>query len=59
VAHEANVDGILYRSVRDRYPSLCLALLTRAGFAKPKQAKQVCLIRTLFGRQLDRFDFNF
>lgn len=36
VAREANVGGILYRSVRDPQPSWCLALLTPAGFAKPK-----------------------
>jgi hypothetical protein len=36
VAREANVGGILYRSVRDPRPSWCLALLTPAGFAKPK-----------------------
>lgn len=36
VVREANVGGILYRSVRDPQPSWCLALLTPAGFAKPK-----------------------
>jgi hypothetical protein len=36
VVREANVGGILYRSVRDPKPSWCLALLTPAGFAKPK-----------------------
>jgi len=36
VAREAHVGGILYRSVRDPRPSWCLALLTPAGFAKPK-----------------------
>ena len=36
VARPANVGGILYRSVRDPQPSWCLALLTPAGFAKPK-----------------------
>jgi hypothetical protein len=36
VARQANVGGILYRSVRDPQPSWCLALLTPAGFAKPK-----------------------
>jgi hypothetical protein len=36
VAREAGVGGILYRSVRDPQPSWCLALLTPAGFAKPK-----------------------
>jgi len=35
-AREANVGGILYRSVRDPQPSWCLALLMSAGFAKPK-----------------------
>jgi RES domain len=36
LAREANVGAILYRSVRDPQPSWCLALLTPAGFAKPK-----------------------
>ncbi len=36
VAREANVGGILYRSVRDPQPAWCLALLTPAGFSKPK-----------------------
>ena len=36
VARQANVGGILYRSVRDPQTSWCLALLTPAGFAKPK-----------------------
>ena len=36
VAREANIGGILYRSVRDPQPSMCLALLTPAGFAKLK-----------------------
>jgi hypothetical protein len=36
VAREANIGGILYRSVRDQQASWCLALLTPAGFAKPK-----------------------
>ncbi|XXG30868.1 MAG: RES family NAD+ phosphorylase [Ferrovum myxofaciens] len=35
-AREADVGGILYQSVRDPQPSWCLALLTPAGFAKPK-----------------------
>ena len=35
-AREASAGGILYRSVRDPKPSWCLALLTPAGFAKPK-----------------------
>lgn len=36
VAREANIGGILYCSVRDPQPSMCLALLTPAGFAKLK-----------------------
>ena len=36
VAREADLGGILYHSVRDPQPSWCLALLTPAGFAKPK-----------------------
>lgn len=36
VAREAGIGGILYRSVRDPQPAWCLALLTPAGFAKPK-----------------------
>jgi hypothetical protein len=36
VARDANVGGILYRSVRDAEPSWCLALLTPAGFARPR-----------------------
>ena len=36
VARDANVGGMLYRSVRDLEPSWCLALLTPAGFAKPQ-----------------------
>lgn len=36
VAREAEVGGILYRSVRDPEPSWCLALLTPAGFAERK-----------------------
>jgi hypothetical protein len=36
VARDANVGGILYRSVRDPHPSWCLALLAPAGFASPK-----------------------
>ena len=36
VVGEANVGGILYRSVRDPLPSWCLALLTPTGFAKPQ-----------------------
>lgn len=35
VAREADVGGILYRSVRAPEPSWCLALLSPAGFAKP------------------------
>lgn len=34
-ARDANVGGILYRSIRDPQPAWCLALLTPAGFAKP------------------------
>ena len=36
VAREADVGGILYRSVRAPNPSWCLALLTPTGFASPK-----------------------
>lgn len=36
IAREADVGGILYRSVRDPEPGWCLALLTPEGFAKPK-----------------------
>jgi hypothetical protein len=36
VAREAGVGAIVYRSVRDPLPAWCLALLTPAGFAKPK-----------------------
>ncbi len=36
VARDADVAGILYRSVRARQPSSCLALLTPRGFAAPK-----------------------
>ena len=36
VAREADLGGILYRSVRDPQPAWCLALLTPAGFAKPR-----------------------
>lgn len=35
-AREADLGGILYRSVRDPQPAWCLALLTPAGFAKPR-----------------------
>ena len=35
VARDADVGGILYRSVRAPSPSWCLALLTPAGFAQP------------------------
>ncbi len=35
-AREANVSGILYRSVRDTEPAWCLALLTPTGFAKSR-----------------------
>jgi hypothetical protein len=40
VAREANIGGILYRSVRDPQPSICLALLTPIGFAKLKPNDQ-------------------
>jgi len=40
VAREANIGGILYRSVRDLQPSICLALLTPIGFAKLKPNDQ-------------------
>ena len=36
VAREAKLGGILYGSVRDPNPAWCLALLTPAGFARPK-----------------------
>jgi hypothetical protein len=36
VARDANIGGILYRSVRDPHPSWCVALLTPTGFATPK-----------------------
>lgn len=36
VAREATVGGILYQSVRSPQRSWCLALLTPAGFARPK-----------------------
>ena len=36
VARDAEVGGILYRSVRDPSPAWCLALLTPAGFANPR-----------------------
>lgn len=36
VAREAEVGGILYRSVRDPQPSWCLALLKPSGFSRPK-----------------------
>lgn len=36
VVRQANVGGILYRSVRDPQSSWCLALLTPTGFAKRK-----------------------
>lgn len=35
VARDADVGGILYRSVRAPNPAWCLALLTPAGFAQP------------------------
>ncbi|MBB5273321.1 RES family NAD+ phosphorylase [Quisquiliibacterium transsilvanicum] len=36
VTREADAGGILYRSVRNPQPSWCLALLTPAGFARPR-----------------------
>lgn len=36
IVREANVGGILYRSVRDPQPAWCLALLTPKGFAKKR-----------------------
>ena len=36
VAREANLGGIVYRSVRDPHPAWCMALLTPQAFAKPK-----------------------
>ena len=36
IARDANIGGILYRSVRDPQAAWCLALLHPAGFAKPK-----------------------
>lgn len=36
VARDADLGGILYRSVRDPQPAWCLALLTPAAFAKPR-----------------------
>ncbi len=36
IAREAGVGAILYRSVRDPEPGWCLAVLTPAGFARPK-----------------------
>lgn len=36
IVREANIGGILYRSVRDPQAAWCLALLHPAGFAKPK-----------------------
>ena len=36
IAREANIGGILYRSVRDPQPAWCLALLTPTGFATAK-----------------------
>ncbi len=38
-ARLADIGGILYRSVRDPQPAWCLALLTPAGFAKPRPHK--------------------
>lgn len=36
VIRDAGIGSILYQSVRDPHPSWCIALLTPAGFAKPK-----------------------
>jgi hypothetical protein len=36
VAREAEVDAIVYRSVRDPQPAWCIALLSPRAFAKPK-----------------------
>lgn len=36
IAREADIGGILYRSVRDALPAWCLALLKPDGFAQPK-----------------------
>lgn len=36
VARQAQVGGLIYRSVRDPEPAWCLALLTPAGFARRK-----------------------
>jgi hypothetical protein len=41
VARDAKVGGIVYRSVRDPQPAWCLALLTAAGFSKPKPSPQL------------------
>lgn len=40
IVRQANVGGILYQSVRDPGEGSCLALLTPAGFAKPKPLRQ-------------------
>jgi hypothetical protein len=36
IVRESNIGGILYRSVRDPQPAMCMALLTPTGFAKRK-----------------------
>ena len=36
VVREANLGGIVYRSVRDPQPGWCIALLTPQAFSKPK-----------------------
>jgi len=36
VAREANLGGIVYRSVRDPQPAWCIALLTPRAFSRPK-----------------------
>ena len=40
VARQAQIGGIVYRSVRDPQPAWCLALLTPTGFAKRKPRAQ-------------------
>jgi hypothetical protein len=49
VAREAEIGGILYRSVRDPRPSWCLALLTPRGFAqrKPQAERQTWYLAVL------------
>lgn len=40
MVREANVGGILYRSVRDPQPAWCLALLSPKGFAKKRPLEE-------------------